>query len=341
MQYRLSDLVTKFGGELVGEDVVINAISPIDLAKNGEITFVSESKYRKNLNTSGASAVILSPDEVSFTDKPKIVTHNPYFYFSQVSELFNPRQNMPYGIHENAIVSPDAIIGDHPAIGAGAVIGRGCKIGSRCQIHANVVIGNNVALGDDVIIFPNATIYDNVTIGNRLVLHASSVIGSDGFGNSTDDRREYHRIPQIGGVVIGNNVEVGSNTVIDSGTFTPTIIEDGVRIDNLVQIAHNVTIGAHTGIAGCVGIAGGTKIGRYCKIGGSSAITGHIEIADYSVIGGASNIGKSITKPDLYSSAIAASNYKDWARNVVHLRHLDEMYNRIKALEQQLIKITS
>ena len=168
------------------------------------------------------------------------------------------------------------------------------------------------------------------------MFHSGAVIGSDGFGNAQDAKKHYHRIPQIGGVVIGNRVEIGANTTVDCGTFEPTIIKDGARIDNLVQIAHNVSIGAHTGIASQVGIAGNTKIGNHVMLGGNAGIADHVEICDYTVIGASSNVGKNITKPGLYSCGMTAMEYKDWAKVFVNLRNIDKMNNKIREMQAKI-----
>lgn len=336
MQYKLSELVAKFGGQLVGEDISVEAISPTDFAALNHITFLSDKKYKKALAECKAGAIIIREEDAADLDLPKIITDNPYYYFSLVSNLFNPRRKLTPQIAASAIIDSTTIIAENPAISHHVVIGANSSIGRNCQIFANVVIGDNVIIGDNVTIYPNVTIYDKVTIGDECVFHSGAVIGSDGFGNAQDEKRHYNRIPQIGGVVIGNKVEIGSNTTVDCGTFQPTIIKDGARIDNLVQIAHNVEIGAHTGIASQVGIAGNTKIGNYCMLGGNAGIADHVEICDYTVIGASSNVGKNITKPGLYSCGMTAMEYKDWAKAYVHLRNIDKMNNKIREMQAKI-----
>lgn len=333
MAMKLSELVAKFGGELIGRDITISGVAPTNLANITDITFLSDQKYKKHLKDCGAGAIIVSHDNIDDVDLPKIVTSNPYYYFSLVSNLLYPRRKLERGIAPSAQIDQSVIVATNPAIAANVVISKNSQIGDNCDIHANVVIGEQVIIGNNVTIYPNVVIYDKVTIGNNCVLHSGCVVGSDGFGNAQDQNKHYHRIAQIGGVIIGDDVEIGANTTIDCGTFEPTLIDDGVRIDNLVQIAHNVAIGKHTGIAANVGIAGGTKIGKHCTIGGGAGITGHIEIADYSVVGGASNVGKSITQAGIYSSAFSVMNYKDWAKIVVHLRNFDKLNQKLKELQ--------
>lgn len=336
MQYKLSELVAKFGGRLVGADVTVSAIAPTDLAAHGEITFLSDNKYKKALLTCKASAIIIKEEDAIDVSLPQIITPNPYYYFSLVSNLFNPRRKLAKGISPRAYIDELATLGHEPSISHNVVIGANSKIGDNCQIFPNVVIGDNVTIGHNVIIYPNATIYDNVIIGDDCVFHSGCAIGSDGFGNAQDEKRHYNRIPQIGGVVIGNKVEIGANTTVDCGTFQPTIIKDGARIDNLVQIAHNVEIGAHTGIASQVGIAGNTKIGNYCMLGGNAGIADHVEICDYTVIGASSNVGKNITKPGLYSCGMTAMEYREWAKIFVSLRNIEKTNSKIRDLQNKV-----
>lgn len=339
MQIKLSELVAKFGGQLVGEDIAISSIAPTDLAEHNQITFLSDNKFKKNLLNCKASAIIIKPEDSEDVNMPKILTHNPYYYFSLVSNLFNPRRKLKSGIAKSATLEETSVIGQNPSISHNVVIGENVKIGDNCQIFPNVVIGENVTIGNNITIYPNATIYDNVQIGDNCVIHSGAAIGSDGFGNAKDDKMHYHRIPQIGGVVIGNNVEIGANTTIDCGTFGPTIIDDGARIDNLVQIAHNVHIGSHTGIAAQVGIAGTTKIGKHCMLAGNAGIADHVEICDYAVIGASSNVGKSITKPALYSSCMTVFEYREWAKLFVNFKNIDKLNQKVKDVQSKLDKL--
>lgn len=340
MEIKLSELVNRFGGKLVGADKLISGVAPTHLVRDGQITFLTESKYKKELKNIHASAIIIAEKDAQDVDISKIITDNPYWYFSRVSQLFHPRRLVKSGVKSTVIIADGVQIAEAPAIADYVVLGENTKIGKNCQIHPHVVIGDNVTLGDNITIYPNVTIYDNVTVGDNCVFHSGVVIGSDGFGNAPDNNKHWSRIPQIGGVVIGNCVEIGANTTVDCGTFTPTIINDGVVIDNLVQIAHNVEIGAYSGVAACVGIAGSAKIGKHCQLAGGCGITGHVEIADYTVIGGATGISKSITKPDLYMGAYPFSTYKDYAKNAVHLKNLHGMHLRIKELENKTAQIT-
>ncbi len=339
MKYKLSELIRHFGGTLIGDDVAISGIAPTDIAQSGQISFISGNKYKKQLDSCQASAIIVSNKESLDLKLPQITCDNPELYFALVSNLFHPRPRLSVGIHNTTAIDTKVIIGESPAIMPFVSIGKNVIIGKNCQIHPHVNIADNVIIGDNVTIFANVSIYNNVTIGNDCIFHSGVVIGSDGFGNAKDAKHQWHRKPQIGGVQIGNNVDIGANTTIDCGTFTPTIIGNGVVVDNLVQIAHNVIIGDHVAIAACVGIAGGAKIGNYCMIGGSAMITGHIEIADHTVIGGGTGITKSITKPDLYFAIYPFSTFKEWSKNAAHMRSLNTMHQRIKTLEQQFLQV--
>jgi UDP-3-O-[3-hydroxymyristoyl] glucosamine N-acyltransferase len=339
-EYKLSELVARFGGELIGDDIMVSGVAPTNLAKLGQLTFLADAKYKKDLLTTTASAVVLlAKDAENVTNLPQVINNNPYWFFSKVSQLFNPRRLLKNGIMASVVMGEMVDVGENPSIADYVVVGDNVVIGNNCQIHSHVVLGNNIKIGENVTIYPNVTIYDNITIGDNCVLHSGAVIGADGFGNAQGNDKSFTRIPQIGGVIIGNDVDIGANTTVDCGTFSPTIIEDGVKIDNLVQIAHNVVIGAYTGIAACVGIAGSTQIGKYCQLGGGCLITGHIKIADHTVIGAATGVSKSVTKPDLYFSAYPFSTLKEWARNAVHVKNLHSMYQRLRELEKKFENI--
>ena len=336
MKYKLSELIAKFGGALHGNDVEISNIMPLDNAKLGDITFLSDNRFVKDLPSCKASAIILKNENVGKVAISAIITDNPLLYSSFVSRLFNPRQQLPYGIKQSCVIDESVVIGNNHAISDNVVIGKNVKLGSGVQIYPNVVIGNDVVIGDNVVIYPNVTIYSKVIVGSDCAFHSGVVIGADGFGYAPDDKKQRHKIPQIGGVIIGNNVEIGANTTVDCGTYTPTIIEDHVIIDNLVQIAHNCTIGAHTVIVGQAGVGGSSVIGKYCILAAGAAISDHINICDHTVIGGLTGIGKDIVTPDLYMATYPFSKYRDYAKNAIHIRHLNEMHQRIKALESQI-----
>jgi UDP-3-O-[3-hydroxymyristoyl] glucosamine N-acyltransferase len=337
--YRLDEIITRLGGDLAGDgDTLIRQVAPLDRAKPDEIGFVSQSRYLKQLEGARAGAVILAPDARDATTLPRILTDNPYLYFARVSALFNPLPDVRPGIHPQATVSPTARVDSAAEIQVGAVVGDGAVVGARSVVGPNVVLGDHVAIGDDCRIYPNVTVYHHCRIGSRVILHSGCVIGSDGFGIAPDKGR-WEKIPHIGKVLIGDDVEVGAGTTIDRGALDDTIIEEGVKLDNQIQVAHNVLIGAHTAIAACTGIAGSAKIGRHCAIGGAAMIFGHIEIADGTRISTNTLITKSLNKPGTYTSALPFSEHDVWQRNAVHMRNLDKLVERIKQLERKVAEL--
>ncbi len=341
MTVTLAALVARFGGELVGDGArAVSQVAPLDRATPDEIGFVSQSKYFAQLAGTRAGAVILPPDARDATELPRILTPNPYLYFARVSALLNPPPRPPAGIHSAATVAPDAEIAADASIAAGAVVGSGAVIGARSVIGPNCTVGDGARIGADCLLHANVTVYHRCEVGDRAILHSGCVIGADGFGFAPN-AGQWEKIPQIGRVVIGNDVEVGACTTIDRGALEDTVIEDGVKLDNLIQVAHNVTIGAHTAIAGCTGIAGSAKIGRHCMIGGAAMIFGHIEIADGTRISTNTLITKSLTKPGTYTSALPFSEHEVWQRNAVHMRNLDKLVGRVKELEKKLKELES
>lgn len=341
MSVTLTELVARFGGELVGDGSrVVRQVAPLECAEPDEIGFVSQGKYLEQLAGTRAGAVILPVDAHDASDLPRILTPNPYLYFARVSTLLNPAMRPPAGIHPAATVAPDADIAPDASIAAGAVVGSGVRIGARTVIGANCVIGDHARVGDDCLLHAHVTVYHRCEVGNRVILHSGCVIGADGFGFAPNEG-SWEKIPQIGRVLIGDDVEVGACTTIDRGALEDTVIEEGVKLDNLIQVAHNVRIGAHTVIAGCTGIAGSATIGRHCMIGGAAMIIGHIDIADGTRISTNTLITKSLSKPGTYTAALPFAEHADWLRNAVHMRNLDKLAGRIKQLEKRLNELES
>ena len=310
-------------------------VAPLDRATAEEIGFVSQSKYLTQLSSTQAGAVILPEDARDATDLPRILTPHPYLYFARVSALLNPPLRPQVGIHPAATVAPDAVIAADASIAAGAVIGQGAHIGARTVVGPNCVVGDHARVGADCHLHANVTLYHACVVGERCILHSGCVIGSDGFGYAPAEGR-WEKIPQIGRVLIADDVEIGACTTIDRGALEDTIIGEGVKLDNLVQVAHNVHIGAHTAIAACTGIAGSAKIGRHCMIGGAAMIFGHIDIADGTRISTNTLITKSLPKAGTYTSALPFSEHAVWQKNAVHMRNLDKLADRIKQLEKRL-----
>lgn len=332
----LQEIIDRLGGRLLGDGLVtISRITTLDKAQAGDISFLTNSKYRSQLATTQAAALILGESDADASVLPRIVSDNPYAYFAKVSALLNPAPEVVPGIHPAAVIGIGVKIAASASVAATAVIGNGVVIGEGCSIGEGCVLGENVVIGARAKLYPRVVIYHGCTAGDDLIVHSGSVIGSDGFGIAMDAGR-WVKIPQVGRVVIGNEVEIGANTTIDRGALGDTVIEDGVKLDNQIQIAHNVHIGAHTAIAGCAGIAGSAVIGRYCRIGGGARILGHLKLADHVEVAADTLVGKSIREAGSYVAIFPFSKHEDWLRNAVHLRHLDDMAQRIKALEQQI-----
>ncbi|GAB3266877.1 UDP-3-O-(3-hydroxymyristoyl)glucosamine N-acyltransferase [Chitinimonas naiadis] len=335
MTYRLSDFTARLGGDLIGEDVLIRQVATLEAAQADELGFLANPKYRKQLAASSAGAVVVGPDAQDLTDKPRIVVKNPYLYFARVSSLLNPPRRPAAGIHPSAVIAADAQVAANASIGPFVTIGANAIIGSDVVIEAGCRIGAEVAIGEGGWLHPNVVVYHDCHIGRRVTIHSGAVIGADGFGNAWDGEGWY-KIPQIGRVLIGDDVEIGASTTVDRGALGDTVLEDGVRLDNQIQIGHNVHIGKHTAMAGCVGVAGSTRIGAYCTFGGSAMILGHLEIADRANIMAGTLIGKSILKAGTYVGQYPVQSHEDWLANASHLRRLDAMAKRLKELERKI-----
>jgi len=307
----------------------LTGVATLDSAGPGEIAFLANPKYRSKLATTRAGAVILSPGDRDAAAIPCIVSDNPYAYYARTVALFHPQPAARPGIHPFAQVDGDAHVDAGAEIDAFVVIGAGSSIGKGARIGAHCVLGSNVTIGEDTRLNPRVTIYDGCSVGARCVLHSGAVIGADGFGMARDAGR-WLKIPQVGSVRIGDDVEIGANTTIDRGALDDTVIEEGVKLDNQIQVAHNCVIGAHTVIAGCTGISGSVTIGRDCMIGGGVGLVGHISICDRVTISGFSLITKSITEPGTYTSGLPFMPHAEWLRNAVHLRRLGEMARALR-----------
>lgn len=332
----LSDLIRAFGGELLGNgEQLITGIGTLTSAGPAEIAFLSNSKYRHQLSTTRAGAVIVGLADCDATSLPRIVTDNPYAYQARVSTLFNPLRRPVAGIHASAVVDASAQLGAEVAIGAHAVIGPHARIGDRAVIGAGCQLGEGVDIGPDGFLYPGVMIYPGCQIGAHVILHAGAVIGSDGFGFA-QDKGQWIKVPQIGRVIIGDDVEIGANTTVDRGALDDTVIGSGVKIDNLVQIAHNVRIGENTAIAACAGIAGSAVIGKGCRIGGAAMIVGHLQIADGITISPGTMVTKSLTEPGTYSAMWAAEPHREWLKHAAQLRRMEELSHRVRELEKKL-----
>jgi UDP-3-O-[3-hydroxymyristoyl] glucosamine N-acyltransferase len=340
---RLGEIVARLGGEIVGAggtannaiaDLRISRVAPLESAGGGDLSFLANPKYHAQLMRTKAVAVIMatpSPD----CPVPAILTPQPYLYYARVAQWLSPPPPVMPGIHPSAVVAgaeiaPSANIGPHAVIGAGARIGENVVIGAHCSI------GEGAVIGEDTRLAANVSVYVACQIGARCIVHSGVVIGADGFGFAREATGEWVKIPQTGRVLIGDDVEIGANTTIDRGALGDTVIGDGVKLDNQIQVAHNVRIGAHSILAGCVGIAGSAVIGERCSIGGAAMIQGHLSLADDVTVTTGTLVTKSIVRSGSYSGSNPFLEHGDWLKNFAHLRHLDAMADKIRALEQRL-----
>lgn len=331
--WRLGDIVARLGGEVRGDvDFQIRGVGSLAHAGPEQAAFLAHAKYRAQLSATRAGALVLPPAEAALVDRPSILTPDPYGYFARLSALLNPPSEVAPGVHPSAVVEASASVHPSACIGAFVRIGHGAEVGAATVIEAGVIIGDDVRLGAQCRLHANVVIYQGCRLGDRVILHAGAVIGADGFGFAPIDGR-WVKIPQVGIVVIGDDVEVGANTTIDRGALDDTVIEEGVKLDNQIQIGHNCRIGAHTAIAGCVGMAGSTVIGKGCRIGGSAMFTGHLEVADGVDISGGTVITKSVREKGVYTALFPFTTHERWLRNAVQLRNLQELAERVAALE--------
>ncbi len=338
MSLRLDEIVGRLGGDLAGDGAILIArVAPLDEAGPGDIGFLSSTKYRAKLATTRADAVIVAPEMAEGCATAAIITPQPYLYYARLAQLLNPPVRPVAGIHPSAVV--DTTVPASASIGANVRIGPGAVIGKNVVVEANCVIGPDCSIGDDSWLHANVSIYAGCRIGARAIIHSSAVIGADGFGFARESDGCWVKIPQIGSVVVGDDVEIGASTTIDRGTLDDTVIEDGVKLDNQIQVAHNVHIGAHTAMAGCVGIAGSARIGRRCTFGGAAMILGHLEIADDVNVSSGTMVAKSITKAGSYTGWVPFLEHSEWLKNYSRLRHLDALADKIRALEARLAQL--
>lgn len=336
MTITLAELARRFQGKVRGNaDVVIEGVASLQTAGPRDIAYVSDRKYLPQLTGTKAGAVILAETDAAHYAGSALIVANPHLCFAQVADLLHPPPGFRPGVHPTAVVSPaakvaaTAWIGPHAVVEAGATIGEGVYIGAGCYVGAHATIGAKTRLVAHVVMG------ERCVAGNDCLFHPGAVIGSDGFGFAKDGEH-WQKVPQLGRVVIGDKVEVGANTTVDRGALNDTVIGDGVKLDNQIQIAHNVRIGENTAIAACVGIAGSTIIGKRCTLGGQAGVTGHLEIVDDVHVTAGSLVTSSIAQPGVYSSSLKAEPVEKWRRNAARLHHLDEIARRLAKLEERL-----
>jgi len=335
--FTLVQLATQLNAKLRGDpNILVSGLASLDKAEAGQIAFLAQPKYRHQLATTKAAAVLVKPAEAENCPCPTLLVDDPYLAFARVSKLFDNKPELPCGIHPTALIAPDAQVASSARIGAYAVIERGAQIGENVHIGAHGFIGENCQIGADGWLAPRVTLYHNVRIGERVVIQSGAVIGGEGFGFARDEQNHWQKIAQLGGVLIGDDVEIGANTCIDRGALSDTRIASGVKLDNQIMIAHNVEIGEHTAMAACCGISGSSKIGRHCMLAGGVGLVGHIEICDNVFISGMTMVTHSIKTPGSYSSGTAMQSMDKWKRTAARLRTLDDMAKRLAYLEKQL-----
>nr|WP_315399483.1 UDP-3-O-(3-hydroxymyristoyl)glucosamine N-acyltransferase [uncultured Duganella sp.] len=347
MGTRLEELVERFGGQLMGDaNLEVTGIAPLTDAGVSHISFLSNSKLRAQALQTAAAALIVSPADDEFIAAgyggARIVTPNPYVYFARAAQYFYSLTAIvpPAGIHPTAFVGEGAQIAASAHIGPKVVVEAGAVIGERAVIDAGCYIGREAVVGDDTHFFANVTFHAYCQIGARGIIHSGAVIGTDGFGFA-NEKGVYIKIPQTGRVMIGDDVDIGANTTVDRGALADTVIEDGVKLDNLIQIAHNCHIGAHTAMAGCVGMAGSTTVGKYCTFGGAAMINGHITIADHVNVGPSTMIPRSLTEPGTYIGYYPMSRPAEWEKSAVIVRNLSAMRDKVRALEKTIKTLTN
>ncbi|GJI94101.1 UDP-3-O-acylglucosamine N-acyltransferase [Duganella caerulea] len=347
MGTRLGELVERLGGQLVGDaNLEVTGIAPLTDAGVSHISFLSNSKLRAQALQSQAAALIVSAADDAFIAAgyggARIVTNNPYVYFARAAQYFESLTAIvpAPGVHASAVVADDARIDASAHVGARVVIESGATIGARAVIDAGCYIGRDAVIGEDTHLFANVTFQARCVIGKRGIIHSGAVIGTDGFGFANEGG-VYIKIPQTGRVVIGDDVDIGANTTIDRGALADTILEDGVKLDNQIQIGHNCHIGAHTAMAGCVGVAGSAKIGKYCTFGGAAMVLGHLTIVDKVHVGSGSMVSRSILEPGQYTGFYPLAKNSEWEKSAAIVRNLSTMRDKIRALEKTIKTLTN
>jgi UDP-3-O-[3-hydroxymyristoyl] glucosamine N-acyltransferase len=328
----LGEIALKLGLTLNGNPSDrVTHVATLKSAQPGALTFLANSKYRDDLSSTRATVVVCREADVAQCPTAALIAQDPYVAYAQIATWLHPKRATSGGVHPSAVVDPTAIVPVSATIAAQAYIGPRVVVGERVSVGVGSALVSDIHLGDDTQIGPKVSIYPHVNVGARCLIHGGAVLGADGFGMAMN-QGQWLKVPQVGGVRLGNDVEVGANTTIDRGAIEDTIIEDDVHLDNQIQVGHNVRIGAHTAIAGCVGISGSTHIGQYCMIAGFVGIAGHLKIADRTVILGFSLVSHSIDEAGVYSSGIPVEEAKTWRRTVGRLRQLDELNKKVKRL---------
>jgi UDP-3-O-[3-hydroxymyristoyl] glucosamine N-acyltransferase len=338
---KLGQLAEFLGATLRGAvDKDITGLATLQEAGPGQVSFLANPQYRKFLTDTHAAAVLLKPADADLYAGDALLVPDPYLAYARISHLFDPKPKADAGVHPTAVIAADAHVDPAASVGPFAVVESGARIEAGVTIGAHCFIGARCEIGEGGWLAPRVTLYHDVRIGKRVVIQSGAVLGGEGFGFA-NDKGIWQKIAQVGGVLIGDDVEIGVNTAIDRGALADTRIGNGVKLDNQIQIAHNVQVGDHTAMAACVGISGSTKIGKHCMLAGGVGLVGHIDICDGVFITGMTMVTHSITEPGAYSSGTAMQPAAEWRKSAARIRKLDDMARRLQKLEKMIEGVTS
>ena len=335
---RLDELAELVGGRLSGDpSVAISDVASLDTAGPEEITFLATAKLRSLLASSQAGAIVAKPELEGRIDKPLLLVENPYLAFARLLTFFRIRPFKPQGIAAEAVVHPEADVADEVTLSPGCVVEAGARIGARTTLHPNVVVCRGAVVGEGCILHAGSILREDCRLGNRVILQPGAVVGADGFGYAADGEN-YVKIPQLGRVIVEDDVEIGASSTIDRGTLGDTRIGRGTKIDNLVQVGHNVQIGENCILVSQVGIAGSTKIGNHCTFGGQAGVTGHVEIGDNVTIAGRGGVTNDVPS-DSSLAGMPPMPHRDWLRTTASLGHLPDLRREVSRLKKQLAQL--
>lgn len=340
MAARLGELAGRFGLALSGDpDVIVSGVGTLQDAGPGELTFLANPRYRKLLAECRAGCVVLSVADAPACPVPALIADNPYASYARIAAVLHPPPVQAAGVHPSAVVEPGAVLGPGVSVGAQAYVGASVVLGAGVTIGPGCVLDGAIAVGEGSRLVARVTLVGSVTIGRRALIHPGAVLGADGFGLAPD-RDGWVKVPQVGGVRVGDDVEIGANTTVDRGAIGDTVLADGVKLDNQIQIAHNVSIGRGSALAAQVGVSGSTRIGAGVLLAGQVGVAGHIEIADRVVVLGSTSVTNSIREAGEYASMLPGVRSTSWRRIVARLQRIEELHQRLKALEKTLDKTT-
>jgi len=334
INYTVAELAERFGLGFSGDGTrIIDGVGTLAGAGPSQLSFLSNSRYTAQLTAARAGVVVLREENLADCPTAALIARDPYVAYAKIAALFERLPAAPAGIHPTAVVAAGAKVSASASVGPGCVIADGAVIGDGVVLGPHCIVGEDCTVGAQSRLVARVTLVMRVTLGRRVLVHPGAVIGSDGFGLAFD-KDHWIKLPQLGGVRIGDDCEIGANTTIDRGALDDTVLEEDVRLDNQIQIAHNVHVGAHTAMAGCAAVAGSAKIGRYCMIGGNAGVLGHLELADRVTITAKSLVTHSIREPGEYSSGVPLQDNRQWRKNAARFKHLDEYARRLSALEK-------